>query len=358
MKKDYLYWIWLNELKGIGPVTAIKLLNKFIYPENIYNATKEEIRASEVIGDKLIEVIIESKDLNPAKKVMEKCEKQNIGIVTYKEEKFPSGIKSSKGMPIFLYYKGNLCENISGVAIVGSRRCSDYGKQVTIEAARFLAENRIPVISGMAKGIDSYAHTACIKSGGYTVAFLGCGLDICYPKEHYELMKSIVETGTIISEYAPGVMPSPQNFPKRNRLISACSEKILVVEAGEKSGALITAEYAKGQNKEVFAVPNNIYLKESKGTNKLISKGASIYMNPSQLLTNNSISLDASEKLNNKPNGLSHREKLILGIIKNKPCTIDEIILLLKVDKSIILDTLFLMELEEKVKCVGGRYFS
>ncbi|MGY0372874.1 DNA-processing protein DprA [Clostridium sp. JNZ J1-5] len=292
MKENYLYWVWLNELKGIGPVTAKKLLNRFMSPENIYNATKEEIRALEDIGDKLVEVIIQSKDLNPAKKIIERCEKQNISIVTYEEKKFPSGIRSYPNMPIFLYYKGNLYEDISGVAIVGSRRCSDYGKQVTVEAAKFLAENKIPVISGMAKGIDSYAHTACIKSLGYTVAFLGCGVDICYPKEHAELMKNITETGAIISEYAPGVTPSPQNFPKRNRLISACSEKILIVEAGEKSGALITAEYAKEQNKEVFAVPNNIYSKESKGTNKLISEGASIYLNPSQLFINNSISLD------------------------------------------------------------------
>ncbi|MGY0372871.1 DNA-processing protein DprA [Clostridium sp. JNZ J1-5] len=358
MKEDYLYWIWLNELKGIGPVTAKKLLSRLVTPERIYNATKEEIRGLEDIGDKLVEVIIQSKDLNSAKRIIEECKKQNIDIVTYEEKEFPSGIKSYPNMPILLYYKGNLYEDVSGVAIVGSRRCSDYGKQVTVEAAKFLAENKIPVISGMAKGIDSYAHTACIKSGGYTMAFLGCGLDICYPKEHYELMKSIVETGVIISEYAPGVTPSPQNFPKRNRLISACCQKILTVEAGEKSGALITAEYAKEQNKEVFAVPNSIYSKESKGTNKLISEGASIYLNTSQLIINNTMNFVSEKRLKNKSSYITDEERHILTIIKSKAYTIDEIIVLLKVDKSIILDTLFSMELEGKVKCVGGKYFS
>lgn len=356
MKKDYLYWIWLNELKGIGPITARKLLSRLSNPESIYNASEEEIKALEGIGDKTVDTIIKSKSLDNAKKILERCEQQDIYIITYEEKQFPIGIKSYHDMPILLYYKGNLLDNISGVSIVGSRRCSDYGKQVTANAANFLAENKIPVISGMAKGIDSYAHTACIKLNGYTIAFLGCGVDICYPKEHYELMKSIIETGVIISEYAPGVMPSPQNFPKRNRLISASCQKLLVVEAGEKSGALITAKYAKEQNKEIFAAPNSIYSKESTGTNKLIYEGANIYLNPSQLLTNNSLNLNKTVKLNDNINPTNNNEKLILNTIKDKPCTIDEIAILLKKDKSIILDTLFSMELNKRIRCVGGRY--
>lgn len=352
MKEDYLYWIWLNELKGIGPITSKKLLNRFISPKRIYNALGSEIREVEGIGDKLTESIIKSKDLDSCKKILENCEKQNIGVVTYKEKQFPSNISKCSNTPILLYFKGDLLENISGVAIVGSRRCSDYGKQVTIEAARFLAENNIPVISGMAKGIDSYAHTACIKSDGYTIAFLGCGVDICYPKEHINLMESIIENGAIISEYPPGITASPQNFPNRNRLISACAQKLLVVEAGENSGALITAKYAKEQNKEIYAVPNNIYIKEGKGTNALISEGAKIYLDPNQLIINSSIKFITEDK----NIYINDEEKSILNIIKSKSATADEICILLKRNKASILDALFLMELDGKIKCVGGKY--
>lgn len=357
MNDKYLYWIWLNGIKGVGPAVAKKLIEKFISPENIYNAGKKEIQALAGVGDKLSENIIEARNLDNAKKLLYKCEKENINIVNYKEEKFPSIINNYSVMPVLLYYRGNLYNNISGVAIVGARRCSEYAKQVTVEASSFLAENKIPVISGMAKGIDGYAHTACLKGNGYTAAFLGCGVDICYPNEHIELMEKIIEKGVVISEYPPGITPKPEYFPKRNRLISACSQKVLVVEAGENSGALITANYAKKQNKEIFAVPNNIYLKESSGANKLISEGASIYLNPKQLLLNNvgNYSMN-NQEIKNKDDTLINEEKDILAIIKNKPCTIDEIIISLKKDKSIILQTLFSMELEEKVKCIAGRY--
>lgn len=169
-------------------------------------------------------------------------------------------------------------------------------------------------------------------------------------------MKTMIETGAVCSEYAPGVTPSPQSFPRRNRLISACCEKLLVVEAGEKSGALITAQYAKEQNKEVYAVPNNIYSKESKGTNKLISEGANIYLTPRQLVTSNTVILVTVTQSRCNSQYISENEKYILAAIKNKPSTVDEIVLMLRKDKSSILDSLFLMELEGKVRCVGGRY--
>lgn len=358
MEKQYLYWIWLNELKGVGPVTAKRLLQKFITPKNIYNATKEELKELCGIGENLSENIIESRNLDHARIILDKCNKENINIVTYKEEKFPLIINNYSGMPILLYYMGKLYDNISGVAIVGSRRCSDYGKQVTVEAATFLAENKIPVISGMAKGIDSYAHTACIKSEGYTIAILGCGLDICYPKEHRELMGKIINHGALISEYKPGTMPSKQNFPKRNRLISACSEKILIVEAGENSGALITAQYAEEQGKQIFAVPNNIYIKEGRGTNKLIAEGTNIYLNPSQLIINNTVNLTKRGEVEAKDKHLniSYEENLIFNLIKTRSCTLDEIVLLLKLDKSNITEVLFSMELKGLIRCYAGRY--
>lgn len=360
MIEDYLYWIWINGLKGIGPQIARKLINKFILPENVYNATEEEIKAVPGIGDCLCDNIIKSKILDEPKKIIEKCKKHNIKIVTYKEGKFPLDIDKDKdnNMPVLLYYLGNLQNNLQGVAIVGARRCSDYGKQVTIEAAQFLAKNNIPVISGMAKGIDSYAHTACIKSGGYTIAYLGCGVDICYPREHKELMYNIIKTGAVVSEYPPGTKVSRENFPKRNRLISASSKKILIAEASENSGSLITAKYAAEQNKEIFAVPNNIYSKESKGTNDLIAKGVKIYLTPKQLLIKNTEEIPATDKSNSELTLLMDEEKTILNFIRRKAVTMDEICVLLRKDKLDIINTLCSMEIEGKIKCVGGRYLA
>lgn len=142
------------------------------------------MKSTKGIGNSLAENIIENKCLDKAKVILNICKKKGIKITTYKDEKFPSNINSYPDMHILLYYRGRLKENFSGVSIVWSRRCSDYAKQVTVEAATYLAKNKIPVISWMAKGIYRYAHTACIKAEGYTIAFLGCGVDICYPKEH------------------------------------------------------------------------------------------------------------------------------------------------------------------------------
>ncbi|MGH4049897.1 MAG: DNA-processing protein DprA [Clostridium sp.] len=290
---------------------------------------------------------------------MTKCEKLNIKVLTYGDSLYPTQVKDIKKSPVILYYRGNLIEESMGVAIVGSRRCTEYGKRLTVDAGKFLAQNNIPVISGMAKGIDGYAHTACLKVGGYTIAILGCGLDICYPKEHIELMQEIIERGAVVSEYPPGTSPDANHFPMRNRLISAWCKKLLVVEAGEKSGSLLTAAYAKEQNREVFAAPNSIYIRESVGTNKLIEEGSKIYLNPSQLLdqtrrplVNNT--LQNSELIGDDltaPAGddLTALEKAILIKIKDNPMTLGQVLLYIKEDKSDVLETISIMELEGKL---------
>lgn len=279
-----IYWIWLSELKGIGPVTAKILLNRFKTPENIYRAQGDELNSISGIGEATADLILSSKSLEIAENILDKCEKLNIKILKYNDDLYKQEIRNIKDAPVLLYYRGNLIENSLGVGIVGARRCTEYGKRVTVEAAEFLASMSIPVISGMAKGIDGYSHTACLKAGGYTVAVLGCGLDICYPKEHYTLMEKIIESGAVVSEYPPGTRPDSKNFPRRNRLISAWCKKLLAVEAAEKSGSLITAAFAREQNREVFAVPSSIYSREGRGTNKLIEQGAKIYLEPGQLL--------------------------------------------------------------------------
>lgn len=351
--EDLIYWIWLSEIKGIGAVISKMLLNVFKNPKVIYNASKEEIMNLHGIGNSTAELILNSKSLQNAEDILNKCEKLNIGILTYENSLYPHEVKSIKKSPIILYYKGKIIENSLGVSIVGARRCTEYGKRVTVEAARFLAKYNIPVISGMAKGIDGYAHTACFKNNGYTIAILGCGVDICYPTEHKELMQKIIENGAVISQYPPGTKPKSIHFPDRNRLISAWCKKLLVVEAGEKSGSLITAKFAKEQNRQVFAVPNGIYSKESVGTNKLIEEGSKVYFNPFQLLMENCKKQILNENYS-KQTSLTSLEKIIIDNIKDKGITLDELLMKLQQDKSHVLETVSVMELEGKIINIGG----
>lgn len=194
-----IYWIWLSKIPGIGIRSRRQLLDYFNNPQLIYEAAFEELIKVKDIGSWKAKQILEARSLEKAEKIISDCERYGIKIMTIQDDIYPDKAKCISEMPTHLYYKGNPIENSMGTAIVGSRRCSARGKAMAIECAIKLAESEIPVISGMAKGIDSYAHTACIKAGGYTVAVLGNGLDICYPSEHKLLMERIQESGLLLS---------------------------------------------------------------------------------------------------------------------------------------------------------------
>jgi len=358
------YWIWLMLLKGIGPIIAKRLLKEFITPEGIYNVSEEQLSNVAGVGPKIAKEIINSRSLQQSQRILETIFKQNIKILTCNNPQYKNIADKYPEMPTLLYYKGNIKEK-SGVAIVGSRRCSSYGKKVVVEAAEYLAMNEIPVISGMAKGIDGYAHTACLNAKGYTIAFLGSGIDICYPKEHDKLMESIIENGAVISEYPPGVKARPEHFPRRNYLISSWSEKVLVVEASRESGALITADIAKSQNKRIFAVPSDIYSITGQGTNQLILDGAEIYLNPRQLLVDECDSIEKyKEKVKFNINlkeqnirNLNEIENKIVLCLENDTKTIDEISKSMEMNPMEFIEYLIILELEGFIKnAPGGRY--
>ncbi|SKC57367.1 DNA-processing protein DprA [Maledivibacter halophilus] len=355
-----VYWIWLTQIKGIGPKRQRRLLEKFNTPENIYKKTLEELLECDGIGYNMAEKIIKERSLKKAEKILNNVKKQNIKLLTLKNPLYPTEAKNIKEMPVLIYYKGNLIENSMGVSIVGSRRCSQYGKKVATDAGDYLARENIWVISGMAKGIDSYAHTSCIKAGGYTIAVLGNGLDICYPQEHIELMKKIIQNGAVISEYPPGTRPDPKHFPRRNLLISGWSYKILVVEAGAKSGALITADYGKKYKRQVLALPDNIYSKESIGSNRLIGNGAKIYLSKEQLLINNryereSASIDNSSVNHCILNELDDMEKRIIEIlIAEGEKTLEQLSFFTGINTMNLVEKLSIMELENKVIIQGS----
>jgi len=237
-----IYWIWLTQIPFIGPVTTRYLIKELGDAEKIYQADYETL--SEMSG------------------LSARQRESTSGIIHWKKRRGSWMIVKTK---ISLSYAGmmsvipcvpeNLLMHIKKmdqtVGIVGARRCSQKAKQETVFLASEYAKTRIAVVSGMAKGIDSYAHTACLNAGGYTIAILGNGLDICYPSEHHKLMKCIEEKGLLLSEYPPGTPPSRYTFPRRNRLISSWSDKLIIIQAGKGSGALITAEYSRKYGRKV-----------------------------------------------------------------------------------------------------------
>lgn len=239
------YWIWLSLLPYIGPVTMNYLLEKFENPRNVYDADVQELSGIKGVTQRQVKCIMSHKNLDSAHKVLDDCNRHHISVLIKKDFRYPERARVLKDAPSVLYYKGIFKEMKEAVGIVGARRCTQEAKMQAITYAMQCAEKNQMVVSGMAKGIDSYAHTACLKAGGYTVAILGNGLDICYPSEHKKLMECIAQEGLLLSEYPPGTRPTKYTFPRRNRLISAWSDKIYVIAPGKGSGAIITAEYGR-----------------------------------------------------------------------------------------------------------------
>lgn len=358
-----VYWIWLTKVVGVGVISQRILLGKFKEPINIYNASLQELETCEGVRRDIIRKVFEAKSLEIAKKIYDETVKLKIKLLTLNDPLYPEKAKVILDMPILLYYKGQIINDCMGVAIVGSRRSSEYGKEVTKGAASYLANNGVSVISGMAKGIDSYAHTVCLKENGYTIAILGSGVDICYPSEHKKLMNEIIINGAILSEYPPGTKADKMHFPRRNRIIAAWSHKILVVEATIKSGTLITADFAKEYNRDLLAVPNNIYTKDSMGTNELILNGAKVYLKEEQLLIKSKNNQEDKKIIGEKNNktqqiklGLGDLELRIFDIIKKeKELTIAELSIRLNISQMIIYETVSMLELMDIIAVNGVR---
>lgn len=262
----------------MGAVKKQKLFKHFKNIEKIYNATKEELMQAEGIGEKTSEIILSTSIKQNLDKHIEYMEKHNIDIVSIQDAEYPEILKEIYDAPISLYVRGNKnILNELSVAIIGCRECTEYGRNITKNLSYNIAKNKINIVSGLAKGIDGIAHQGALFAGGKTVAVLGNGLDTIYPKENEHLALEILQKGgAIISEYPLGTKPEKQNFPERNRIVSGMSKGIIVVEAKEKSGTLITVDFALEQGRDVFVVPGNINSEASIGTNDLIKQGAKL----------------------------------------------------------------------------------
>lgn len=272
------YWIWLSLINDLGSIRTRNLLKKYHAPEIIWNLNKKELLKIEGIGEKVVDSILNTSYRNNLDDYILKMKEQNIGIITIEDKEYPKLLKEIYDPPIYLYYKGNkeILNNI-GFAIIGCRDCSEYGKKVAKNFSYNIAKNNINIISGLAKGIDTCSHIGAIYAKGKTIAVVGNGLDMVYPKENETVINKILELGgCIVSEYHLGTKPEKINFPARNRIISGMSNSLIVVEAKKKSGTLITVDFALEQGRDVFVVPGNIDSVNSKGTNDLIKQGAKV----------------------------------------------------------------------------------
>lgn len=269
------YWIWLSLIKNLGSKRKLKLLELYKNPEEIYKLTKEELININGIGEAIAKEIIISKNEKILNYHIKYMKENNIKIININEREYPQVLKEIYDPPISLYVKGNIEKlNNKNIGIVGCRECTTYGKKSAEYFSYNLSKQNINIVSGLAKGIDSYAHLGSLNTGN-TIAVLGNGLDMIYPKENLELANEIIKRGgTIISEYPCGTKPDKMKFPARNRIISGISSGIIVIEAKEKSGTLITVDFALEQGREVFVVPGNINSINSVGTNDLIKQGA------------------------------------------------------------------------------------
>lgn len=270
------YWIWFSRIQKLNSIQKEKLLLKYGNPKNIWNASIENLKAEMQFDDVSIQEIINQKYRKNIDKYENYMKKYNIKMITILDKEYPEKLRNIYDKPITLFIKGNTkLLNTKSIAIVGARNCSDYGKKVAVNISYNLAKENICVISGMAKGIDKYSHVGALEAKGNTIAVIGNGLDYIYPYENKDIYERILQNdGLIVTEYIIGTRPEKLNFPARNRIISALSDGIIIVEAGEKSGSLITAEFGLEHGKEVFAVPGNIDNINSKGTNNLIKDGA------------------------------------------------------------------------------------
>lgn len=273
--ENLLYWIWLSLCCTPGYTTFDKLIAEFDSPERIFSATDAEI--SSCIGERVRDyTMLVQRDLSAAREVLDFCTRHKVGILTYADSAFPESLRTIIGSPVLLYYRGPLPDfsSLCPIAVVGSRKMSSYGQKSAFTIAADLARAGATVVSGMAKGIDAMAMAGALSENGRVIAFLGCGIDICYPEVHLTLARETVKNGCIMTEYAPGTPPDRFNFPKRNRLISGLSAATLVIEGKEQSGAMITARHAMAQNRPVYALPGNVDSPGSAAAHLLLRNGA------------------------------------------------------------------------------------
>lgn len=359
------YWVWLGSIPGVGAVKSKKLLEFFKEPYNIYTAKEKDLAGQGFLTRSDIANLVNKEFKENINKHIEKINVNDIKILTMDDENYPEYLKNIYDPPLILYMKGSMIKEEKYLAVVGSRKATSYGLNMAEVVSRELSRCGITIVSGMARGIDTYAHKGVLSAKGRTVAVLGCGLDIVYPYENKKLMEGIIENGACVSEFLPGTKPLAGNFPARNRIISGISMGVIVIEAGEKSGSLITANFALEQGREVFALPGNVNSLNSTGTNKLIKEGAKMVTSLEDILEeigayfSDSKKDSFTKKLKDDKllKGLDEDEVKIVKCLKLEPAHIDIIAVKTGLNIKIVNSAVVMLELKGIIEQIPGKIY-
>lgn len=350
----------LYSIPSIGPTRMRKLISVFGTPQNVLQAATRQLIEVEGIDLKTAAKIKAGVDEGFVQRQRQFMDKLEIGVLTYWDEAYPQQLKSIYDPPVFLFYKGDLnCLSAPAIAVVGTRKPSSYGKMVSERLSEELARRGFTLISGFARGVDTIAHKTALKNGAATIAVLGNGIDYIYPAENRPLFKQMTEgtQGLILSEYPMGTMPDAGNFPKRNRIISGISVGVLVTEAGEKSGALLTAMYANDQNREVFAVPGAITSPLSAGTHHLIQSGAKLVHTAEDILEELGYASGSAVQEDKAPPDLHGELKTVYDALSQQPVHVDQVALQSGLSVSETLSALLTLELMGLIRQMAGKMF-
>jgi len=352
------YWLGFNLVKGIGPAKLAILIDKYGDVRSAWNASIHDLSALG-IDRRSIEAFTELRTNVDLDRELEAVQQAGVNLLVWESPGYPRYLKQIAHPPPLLYVRGVVDERDDwALAVVGTRRKTAYGRQVTEDLVRGLVNNGITIVSGLARGIDSIAHKTALEMSGRTIAVLGSGVDIIYPSENRSMAAEIVEGhGALISEFPIGTKPEARNFPPRNRVISGLSMGVIVVEAGKRSGALITADFALEQDREVFAVPGNITSPASRGTNALIQEGAKLVRDVQDVLEELNMVMTQESAPVQMSMPESAEEVKILQSLTHQPVHIDEITRSADLSSAVVNSTLTLMELKGMVRQVGGMQY-
>ncbi len=356
------YWVALNMVLGVGKTLFHRLIGEFGSPEQVFRVPRKDLMRVEGIGDKTATEIANFGVEAKVDRELRLLEKIQARILTLVSPEYPELLRQIYDPPPLLYCQGKKLDSYPiPVAVVGTRAATNYGKLVTESLCKGLAEKGVSIISGMARGIDTLAHRSAIQSGGDTVAVFGCGLSHTYPPENRSLREKIIQSGTVVSEFPISMRPDRNNFPARNRVISGLSYGVIVVEAGEKSGALITAHFALEQGRDVFAIPGSILSPKSFSPNRLIKAGAKLVDGPESVLEElpqavQSLITRKAEQVRIKQE-LSAKERSIVTQMIGEEKHIDQLIENSRLSPAEVSATLVQLELSGIVRQLEGKMF-
>lgn len=356
MKYEY----WFAGIRNIPDRTKIKLKEKAGTAEAIYYIEETALRKMQLLKEQEIWKLLEAKKKEELDRNYEAMRQKGISVIPWGEKEYPGRLKEIYDPPYALYVKGKLPDNTArAAAIVGARSCTPYGEKYALEYGKKLAECGIQVISGLARGVDGIGQRGALLGGGKTFAVLGSGVDVCYPKNHMGLYLDILEQeGGILSELPPGTPPLPQHFPRRNRIISALSDIVLVMEARERSGSLITADLALEQGKDVYALPGPVNSSLSQGCNRLIFQGAGILLSPENLLDEMGIAYSGEcEKSDKNEKMLESPEYMVYSCVGLYPKSVGQLTEETKLRPEEVLKLLVSLELQGYIREISKNYY-